>query len=52
MRRKNPYRPLPPASTGELNMTPLIDVLLVLLVMILLTMPLTTHSLEVPLPCR
>lgn len=50
MRRKNPYRPLPPASTGELNMTPLIDVLLVLLVMILLTMPLTTHSLKVPLP--
>ncbi len=50
MRRTNPYRPLPPRSTGELNMTPLIDVLLVLLVMILLTMPLTKHSLEVPLP--
>ena len=35
---------------GQLYITPLIDVLLVLLVMILLTMPLTTHSLEVPLP--
>ncbi|KRA81455.1 ExbD/TolR family protein [Altererythrobacter sp. Root672] len=34
----------------EINTTPLIDVLLVLLVMIVLTIPVATHSLEYNLP--
>jgi len=36
------FRPM-----GELNTTPLIDVLLVLLVMFIVTLPVTTHSLSV-----
>ena len=39
------FRPI-----GEINTTPLIDVMLVLLVMIIITIPLATHSLDVPLP--
>jgi biopolymer transport protein ExbD len=35
---------------GEINTTPLIDVLLVLLIMFVITIPAATHSLEVPLP--
>ncbi len=35
---------------SELNITPLIDVLLVLLVMIILSIPIATHSVEVDLP--
>jgi len=35
---------------GEINTTPLIDVMLVLLVMVILTIPLATHSLEYDLP--
>ncbi len=42
------------ASTGqpmsEMNTTPLIDVLLVLLIMIIMTVPLGTHVLDVDLP--
>lgn len=43
---------LAPNSTplGELNTTPLIDVLLVLLILFVITIPAATHSLEVPLP--
>ncbi|MDN3647035.1 biopolymer transporter ExbD [Pontixanthobacter aestiaquae] len=38
---------------GDLNTTPLIDVMLVLLVMFIITIPVATHSIEVdlPLPC-
>lgn len=35
---------------GELNTTPLIDVMLVLLVMFIITIPLATHSVDVELP--
>ena len=35
---------------GEINMTPLIDVMLVLLVMFIITIPLQTHSVKLDLP--
>lgn len=35
---------------GEINTTPLIDVMLVLVVMFIITIPIATHSLEIPLP--
>jgi biopolymer transport protein ExbD len=35
---------------SELNTTPLIDVMLVLLIMFIMTIPVATHSLEFPLP--
>ncbi len=35
---------------SEINTTPLIDVMLVLLIMFVITIPAATHSLEVPLP--
>lgn len=39
-----------PQVIGELNMTPLIDVLLVLIVMLIITMPMMTHNVPVDLP--
>ena len=43
--------PVPMARPiGEINTTPLIDVLLVLLVMLVITIPVGTHSVEVELP--
>ena len=35
---------------GAMNTTPLIDVMLVLLIMLIFTLPLATHSVEVDLP--
>jgi biopolymer transport protein ExbD len=35
---------------GEINTTPLIDVMLVLLIMIIMTIPVSTHSLDFVLP--
>ena len=35
---------------GELNITPLIDVMLVLLIMFILAIPIATHALQIPLP--
>lgn len=37
-----------PGPLSEMNTTPLIDVLLVLLVMLILTIPVATHSLQYP----
>ena len=37
---------------AELNITPLIDVLLVLLVMLMLSIPLATHTVEIDIPPR
>lgn len=49
-RRKLYFTRLPKATTGEMNMTPLIDVLLVLIVMLIFTVPVMTHTTEVDLP--
>ena len=35
---------------GEMNTTPLIDVLLVLLIMFIITIPVATHSVNIDLP--
>ncbi|MFL6724928.1 MAG: ExbD/TolR family protein [Sphingomicrobium sp.] len=43
--RAEPFHPL-----GEINTTPLIDVLLVLLVMLIITIPLQTHAVKFDLP--
>jgi biopolymer transport protein ExbD len=37
-------------STAEMNATPLIDVFLVLLVMLIVTVPIATHSIRLDLP--
>ena len=39
-----------PSPVGEINMTPLIDVMLVLLVMFIITIPLQTHAVKLDLP--
>ena len=38
------------APTAEINMTPLVDVMLVLLIIFMITAPLMTHSVPVELP--
>jgi biopolymer transport protein ExbD len=40
----------PGAPLGEINTTPLIDVLLVLLIMFIITIPIQTHAVKVDLP--
>ena len=37
-------------TMGEINMTPLIDVMLVLLVMFIITIPIQTHAVKMDLP--
>ena len=48
-------RPIPYAAAGEppfstINTTPIIDVMLVLLIMFIITLPLTTHAVKIDLP--
>ncbi len=48
-------RPIPRAAAGEqpfdtINTTPIIDVMLVLLIMFIITLPLMTHSVKIDLP--
>lgn len=38
------------APTAEINMTPLVDVMLVLMIIFMITAPLLTHSVKVDLP--
>ena len=39
-----------PAPMSEMNTTPLIDVMLVLLIMLIITIPIQTHAVKVDLP--
>jgi biopolymer transport protein ExbD len=48
--RVNAYQASADQPMSEMNTTPLIDVLLVLLIMIIMTVPLGTHVLDVDLP--
>src|ERR1043165_2049464 len=43
-------RPAAPAPMLEMNTTPLIDVMLVLLVMFIITIPIQTHAVKLDLP--
>ena len=43
-------KPVPVRPIADINTTPLIDVMLVLLIMMIITIPLPPHSLEVDLP--
>ena len=50
-------RPIPYAAASEqpfsaINTTPIIDVMLVLLIMFIITLPLTTHAVKIDLPGR
>ncbi|WP_169053637.1 ExbD/TolR family protein [Alteraurantiacibacter aquimixticola] len=48
--RVNAYQASADKPMSEMNTTPLIDVLLVLLIMIIMTIPIAAHNLEVDLP--
>ncbi|QGP80049.1 ExbD/TolR family protein [Sphingobium sp. CAP-1] len=45
-----PNAPDADAPMGEMNTTPLIDVMLVLLIMFIITIPIQTHSVAIDLP--
>jgi biopolymer transport protein ExbD len=50
MRQALPFlAPIDPPPLMEINMTPLIDVLLVLLIMLLINLPLATHAVKMDL---
>ncbi len=48
--RVNAYAPTDTVPMSEMNTTPLIDVLLVLLIMIIMSIPIAQHELKVDLP--
>ncbi|HEY0413004.1 MAG TPA: biopolymer transporter ExbD [Allosphingosinicella sp.] len=52
--RSHPVRPafaaVADAPISQMNTTPLIDVMLVLLIMVILTVPLATHAVKIDLP--
>ena len=48
--RVNAYRPSTDAPFSQMNTTPLIDVLLVLLIMMIMSIPIATHQVQVDLP--
>ena len=43
-------RPADPAPMLEVNMTPLIDVMLVLIIMLIITIPMQSHAVKLDLP--
>ena len=45
--KNRPHRPM-----AEINVTPMVDVMLVLLVIFIMAAPLLTHSVKVKLACR
>lgn len=47
---QNPLGQQAEDSINEINMTPLVDVMLVLLIIFMITMPVVTHSVQVELP--
>jgi biopolymer transport protein ExbD len=49
-RRRIAYATIAEEPFSTVNTTPLIDVLLVLLIMFIITLPLTTHSVKIDLP--
>jgi len=49
-RRRIAFATVADAPIGALNTTPLIDVMLVLLVMFIVTIPIMTHSVKIDLP--
>jgi biopolymer transport protein ExbD len=48
--RPRPFAYAPEAPIASLNTTPLIDVMLVLLIMFIVTIPLMSHSVKIDLP--
>ncbi|QAY79926.1 biopolymer transporter ExbD [Sphingosinicella sp. BN140058] len=50
MHRRPVYATIKDAPISDLNTTPLIDVMLVLLIMFIITIPITTHSVKLNLP--
>ncbi len=50
--RPNMYAPKDTGAKGEMNVTPFIDVLLVLLVMLIMAVPIKVHQTTIDLPQR
>ncbi len=49
-RRPNAYAAVGEQPFSTINTTPIIDVMLVLLIMFIITLPLTTHSVKIDIP--